>query len=174
MEQNFNPGLALIGVSGTGPWTFSLRRYTFFWLKKSLQYGDSRSRLSQIRRNFLSFEVYLAPVASSRGDFRLPCNLFTNPIACGESNLWPQFPVTLKTRVVEINVFNVYRILECVTINRKISATACMLQKNYPTYHMIRNPIVQSLSNMKNKSNDFLRCKATRHAVKTFLTHSPY
>lgn len=52
-----------------------------FWLKKSLQYGDSRSRLSQIRRIFLSFEVYLAPVASSRGDFRLPCNLFTNPIA---------------------------------------------------------------------------------------------
>ena len=46
---------------------------------------------------------------------------------CGESNLWPQFPVTLKTRVVEINVFNVYRILECVTINRKISATACVL-----------------------------------------------
>ena len=38
---------------------------------------------------------------------------------CGESNLWPQFPVTLKTRVVEINVFNAYKILECVTINRK-------------------------------------------------------
>ena len=40
---------------------------------------------------------------------------------CGESNLWPQFPVTLKTRVVEINVFNAYKILECVTINQKRS-----------------------------------------------------
>ena len=36
-----------------------------------------------------------------------------------ESNCWPQFLVTLKTRVVEINVFNAYKILECVTINRK-------------------------------------------------------
>ena len=38
---------------------------------------------------------------------------------CEESNCWPQFSVTLKTRVVEINVFNAYKILGCVTINRK-------------------------------------------------------
>ena len=50
---------------------------------------------------------------------------------CGESNGWPQFPVTLKTRVVEINAFNAYKTLECVTINRKISATAYVLQKTY-------------------------------------------
>ena len=28
---------------------------------------------------------------------------------CAESNCWPQFPVTVKTRVVEINVFNAYK-----------------------------------------------------------------
>ena len=51
-----------------------------------------------------------------------------------------------------------------------LSTTKYVLQKTYPTYYMIRNSIVQSLSNMKNKSNDFLSCKTTRHAVKTFLT----
>ena len=45
----------------------------------------------------------------------------------------------------------------------------CMLQKNLSTCHMIRNSIVKSLSNIKNKSNDFLSCKRTRHAVKHFL-----
>ena len=29
--------------------------------------------------------------------------------------------------------------------------------ENLSTYHMIRNSIVKSLSNMKNKSNDFLK-----------------
>ena len=91
---------------------------------------------------------------------------------CGESNLWPQFPVTLKIRVVEINVFNAYKILECVTINRKDLSYSVRAPENLSTYHMIRNSIVKSLSNMKNKSNDFLSCKTTRHAVKTFLTET--
>ena len=88
---------------------------------------------------------------------------------CAESNCWPQFPVTLKTRVVEINVFNAYKILECVTINRKDLSYSVRAPENLSTYHMIRNSIVKSLSNMKNKSNDFLSCKRTRHAVKHFL-----
>ena len=31
--------------------------------------------------------------------------------------------------------------------------------ENLSTYGMIRNSIVQSISNMKNKSNDFLSCE---------------
>ena len=89
---------------------------------------------------------------------------------CGESNCWPQFPVTLKTRVVEINVFNAYKILEYVTINRKDLRYYVRAPENLSTYHMIRNSMVKSLSKMKNKSSDFLSCKTTRHAVKTFLT----
>ena len=79
--------------------------------------------------------------------------------------------MTLKTRVVEINVFNAYKILECVTINRKDPSYSVRAPENLSTYHMIRNSIVQSLSDMKNKSNDFLGCKTTHHAVKTFLTN---
>ena len=78
---------------------------------------------------------------------------------CGESNFWPQFPVTLKTHVVEINVFNAYKILECVIINRKDLSYSVRAPENLSTFHMIRNSIVQSLSNMKNKSNDFLSCE---------------
>ena len=80
--------------------------------------------------------------------------------------------MTLKTRVVQINVFNAYKFLECVTINQKDLSYCVRALDSLSTYHMIRNSIVKLLRNMKNKSNDFLSCKTTRHAVKTFLTAS--
>ena len=93
-------------------------------------------------------------------------------VPCGESNFWPQFPVTLKTCVVEINVFNAYKILECVTINRKDLSYSVRAPENLSTYHIFRNSIVQSLSNMKNKSNDFLSCE--KHVTQSgHFLHTP-
>ena len=89
----------------------------------------------------------------------------------GESNCWPQFPVTLKTHVVEITYpikpQNVSQSIE------EISRSHVRAPRKPISYHMIRNSIVKSLGNMKIRVTISQSCKTTRHAIKTFLTHSP-
>ena len=90
---------------------------------------------------------------------------------CGESNRWPQFPVTLKTRVVEITCVMPVNLRMSNNPSKRSVAPTYVLQKNQSReYHMIRNSIVQSLSNMKIKVTISQSCKTTRHAIKTFLT----